>query len=243
MDWLVENLRVSVFKLRPSTEIREGLWQRIRGESPDVVVARAKEGIHIEQGTYRSGVLIVQDAPTRTDMVYQSPPPLTEEGLFAFPTAGRYEEEVGPFIDAASEWLGECAPGKRIAFGAVLLLPVVSRSEGYRVILSLVPNLPIDPEESSDLVFQTNHAVVSQVSGDLMLNRLRHYAVAQLVVAPLPVGLQLVGKPVSATASRLSLDFSSDAAWEKEIDRPTLKAVLRELVELARRYLEPHSGS
>lgn len=115
---------------------------------------------------------------------------------------GTPESALDSFLSVVSRWLtsGLAPTAQRIALGAVLLSPVENRAEGYRDLGSLLNAVKIDPENSTDFLYQINRPRPSHEIEGLGINRLSKWAVAvmsELVVAVNPVGTLVSETPES----------------------------------------------
>jgi hypothetical protein len=139
-----------------------------------------------------------------------------------------------------TKWI-QTLPMIRLAFGAVLLQPVDGLAEGYRLLSSYV-QLQIDPENTSDLLYQINRRRVSSsgITG-LTINRLAKWSVLRLqrnlfMLSP--------GSPVQshtqseAFACRLELDINTAPEFEGELPQAELPSLIQELVEMGREIAE-----
>jgi hypothetical protein len=242
MDWQIENLRVTLFRFKPSPAQHQGCWEKVVGEAPEVVVQRAKGAEMHEEGPFRRGRLIAGQQTTRADWLYTCLP-VNKEGEPAFQNAGNLNEELEGFLAIVEKYLEACPPVNRIAFGAGLMLPVDDHPAGYRVVKRLVPSLPVEPEFSRDLIFQVNDPIKSATIPDLSVNRLRNYTVRLLTFATMVQDGELLASPTELYACRLVLDFNTDAANKTELAQGKLSSLLRELEGLTHEYLAEGSRS
>jgi hypothetical protein len=127
--WQVQILRLTLFTSGLWSG-NETIWHDLTGREPDIDENRARESIRRQIGREGDGQLETVVTPVRTDVVMS--PPLQD----AFQTTyfGPAEERIPGFVSLVSSWLSRTAQtGKiiRLAFGAVLLLPVENREAGY----------------------------------------------------------------------------------------------------------------
>jgi hypothetical protein len=85
-----------------------------------------------------------------------------------------------PFKELMRRWLVDCPPLQRLAFGAVLYLPVEDKMKGYSQ-LSAYLGLELDPENSGDFLYQINRRRRSGCGvPNLEINRLSKWTWLQL---------------------------------------------------------------
>jgi hypothetical protein len=131
------------------------------------------------------------------------------------------------------KWFPEAPAAARIAFGAVLTLPVQSREEGYQTLLSLT-RLKEDILQAADLVFQINRPRASTTGiSDLKINRLSIWTVAKLQKIQLQRAVNRSTASKAEFACRLQLDINTDQEFLGELKPDQMGIVYKELVELA----------
>lgn len=151
-DWKVEQLRLTVFPQSPPVNYTSW-WESVVGEKPDAETSRPKTSELGQRGKIKLAdskevSLVLGIAPSRVDWVTSNLPNVEAVEEFA--------EHVGlaPGIDSFSRYMHRWSEGfptaSRIAFGAVLVLPVVSNESGYRRLSEFLPKIEIDPVGSSD---------------------------------------------------------------------------------------------
>ena len=132
--------------------------------------------------------------------------------------------------------LDSCPEIQRVAFGAVLLSPVDSKVSGYRQLAAYLPSVTIDPEHSTDLLYQINRPRESATGiPDLKINRLSKWSVAQISTAGLvlePTRILYHDVPQAYLACRLELDINTAAERREPLPRETVSNVWQELLNL-----------
>jgi hypothetical protein len=236
--WQVETLRLTAFP-SPTAQVAElAWWTELVGEPPETRISRPRMGGQQEEGSYRGGKLLLRVRPERIDWLFTTVH--EEEGeVEAFPTIGAFPETVNIFLPLMRRWFDfdTCPPAQRLAFGAVLLQPVEDRSTGYQQLSRYLPHVEVDPEGSSDFLYQINRRreSTSGING-LEINRLSKWSVATWRPARLSVGPAGIGysKGQEHFACRLELDINTVPNLQEELTREQMPQVLEELVGLGR---------
>ncbi|WP_157015857.1 hypothetical protein [Pseudomonas batumici] len=152
--WQVEALRFSFINLVPGSDSDSFRWSSLIPAEPDSVTTKKAHGILAEQGSWLKGTLAVNRQPGRVDVIYTINQPesflVLENPL---PNAGSFEEVVAACAGFAKP-LGSLS-ASRIAFGAVLLLPVEKTADGYEYLRKFLPFIKLE-EDMSDFFLQIN---------------------------------------------------------------------------------------
>lgn len=209
--WEAETLRLTCFfdATDPSGLPGPGMWAARLGDEPTLSEKKPKEASWREVGEFADAELTLQLAGSRFDWVLSpaSAVPSIEQMLARL---GPYPSAAGRLLSVWSEWLRSLdTPMLRLAFGAVLVADVADRRQGYETLAGYLPQLTIDPDGSSDLIYQINRPRPSKVISGLMLNRLSHWSVSQMVQIVFQAG-GVVQTPLPAThLCRLTLDLNT----------------------------------
>jgi hypothetical protein len=230
--WQAENLRLTAF-INPAERIDPSTWwECLVGEAPETKLQKPKTGEQEEKGRFKKGYLALQVQPTRIDWRFSSV--LEQEKLLeAFPTLGSFPEALRSFVELMTKWLKMCPPIDRLAFGALLVLPVEDKRTGYRQLSALLP-LEVDAEGSSDFTYSINRPRPSK-SGipNLKINRLSKWAFVVLRLAAVSVGRHVGHAPYDGpSACRLELDINTAAEFEGELPQEHILRIFDELVDL-----------
>lgn len=230
--WQAESLRITCF---PGSSIEfnsANWWQEIIGEQPENTVVRAREGIRQDEGHFNGRKVILGTQPMRIDWLMG---PNEEDGEFSI---GSFQDGLDSFLDLTLRWFKISPPLKRLAFGAILALPVDNRKSGYELIANYLPNVKLDPIGSSDFLYQINRTRKSQLDiSELKINRLSKWSVAKqgLVHFALSPDAHVSSFPSSETFScRLELDINTSADYIGDISSDKLTNVFTELVDLGK---------
>ncbi len=242
-DWQAESLRVTAFL--PPIPQREGQnwWEELFEQLPENRSQKPRERAQIDKGSFGAGKLVLDDQVNRVDWRYLVDKENSEPG--EIPKLDSFTASVDPFIDLILRWLqcASCPSINRLAFGAVLLLPVSDLHEGYRQLSSYLP-FKIPTKNSSDFIYQINRSRNS-VSGvaDLRINRLSRWSMAafywvrnQLFVGQDSVMQRFPG--IQELACHLTLDINTVPDPEMVLPQEKLANIFRELSSMANEIIE-----
>ncbi len=235
-EWKTEHLRVTAFPRFPERANECGNWNEVFGREPDDRQERPNERAVVEAGDFEEGWLTLQVSPTRIDWRFTAK--AREEILpLGLQVIGPFREKCDPFARLMKRWLKTTSPINRLAFGAVLLLPVANRKTGYRTLDQFLPGVEIDPEGMSEFSYRVNRRRLSQ-SGikELQLNRLSNWSVLGIKSIQLQLGPSLsriLEGDESLSACRLELDINTAPEFPRVLPKKTFPTLLQELVDLA----------
>lgn len=235
-DWLVEKLRCTVFldvENMESVDPQEW-WDSTIGESPEQTVTKPRERDFQFSKDHFGGSVTLQSQPTRADWQLFGKRP--EDELPSLPILGPVSEYFPTFLKIVQPWLGNLPPIKRIAFGAVLLIPVRNHQDGYQTLSIFLPDMNIDVEKSSDFTYQINRPRDSSTSIDgLEINRLSKWSVllARGFTISVLGNAETVELPDGLYAVRLELDINTNPDFKDPLLGKDLPAIFQELVENA----------
>lgn len=237
-NWEAENLRSTTF-LKTEADIgnKESWWHSVVGDEPERSDSRPKAGTIRQTGPLDGKRLSLAVQPGRVDWNLSEQLESPEELGDRLPTIGLFAAAYGSFSTVQEHWFETCPEVARIAFGAILDIPVADRIEGYRIISRFLPNMPIDIENSIDFLYQINRPRMSNIIEGLSINRLMKWAVVRTGVVRFDVGSD--GRALSTnlpvqSACRLELDISTTAEWSGDLPRESLYAIFEEMVNLGK---------
>jgi hypothetical protein len=209
-------------------------WREAVGQ--DAANMSMQQGVFVQysgplRGNYCDVNLEIKSA--RTDWTFG---PLPQENVLrGFPSYDDLDPALERFKEVVLPWANGRDGIRRMAFGAVLAIPVADRIAGYRAIQPLLPSLNLDIEHSSDLFYQINRHVVSAAASRLHINRLSNWGVVLGTMQQVRIGP--VGTPVLVTpgeggftAVRLQLDINTDAERTEVIPSGTIRPLVEELI-------------
>ncbi|MHB2240822.1 hypothetical protein [Pseudomonas monsensis] len=152
--WQVEALRFSFINLAPGSDSDNFSWSNLMPTEPDSVTTKKAHGILAEQGNWFKGTLAVNRQPGRVDVIYTIDQPDSFSAMESLlPNAGSFDEVLSACGEFARP-LSRLA-ASRIAFGAVLLLPVEASLEGYEYLKRFLPFVKFE-DDMSDFFLQVN---------------------------------------------------------------------------------------
>lgn len=241
-EWHAEQLRLTVFPVLGATTRSPEWWEFVVASPPDETNSNLRKGTTVVGGAFAPGKLILGLAPDRIDWLFVPPDPELDAGLpeSGFVSIGPVREALRTFSDVAERWFGrdDVPEIARVAFGAILTHAEPDRRSAYALLPDYVP-VRVDPDSSSDFLFQINLPVASTTIDGLRLNRLTRLAVASVSQLTLRFTAGAAGaavasqaRPPFAHALRLELDINTVAEFQGPIPRRDLIRVYRELVAL-----------
>ena len=234
-EWQLRSIRFTGFT-KPSIDAEEvAWWETIVGEKPDSRTSHPKSGEFREEGEFETGVLTLNIQPLRIDWHLRSKQKERPDGDFE--TLGEFQKILESFLKLMRKWFSIDHPDLiRIAFGETLLLPVENRQTGYKRISDILPNIKIDPENSSDFLYQINRPRQSTLGiPELKINRLCKWAVfvsryALINFDPKTYPTEKVISP-EIYSCRLEQDINTNADFNGIIPKDKHLEVFEELVE------------
>ena len=236
--WEPEILRLTTF-LKPDADVGErgSWWQTVVGGEPDQSESRPKAGTIRQSGLFDGKGLSMAVQPGRVDWGFAEPFGSPEELSERLPTMGSFDSVFDRFSKIPKSWFETCPEVVRIAFGAILDIPVVDRIAGYKMLTQFLPDFPIDVENSVDFLYQINRPRMSTNIDGLRINRLMKWAVVRLGLIRFAVGPD--GRTLSTNlphqfACRLELDINTVAEILGDLPRESLYAIFEEMVRLGK---------
>ena len=171
--------------------------------------------------------------PGRIDVLFQP----GEDAPAGAAVIGTYLASKDRFVEVIGRWLRLRPPLQRLAFGVIAVTDVADRSEGYRLLQTLLPSVQLDPDHSSDFTYQINRPRLANVANGfrITINRLSRWGVMASMVHTFLVHSQetVATQPVlTRNRCRVELDLNSDAA-ATELPAQHLDALWRILSGLA----------
>jgi hypothetical protein len=248
-NWQAESFRLTAF-LRPNERPNgEGWWTGAARTQPESRNVKPARGELIESGFVEGKVLTLSVQPGRIDWFLS--PNMFPEGENTpandIRILGAFRSTSQVFLEIVRNWLSECPPIVRLAYGAVLLESVTNREAGYRRVAEFLQTVTIDPVGSEDLFYQINRPRPSRAVHDLRLNRLSKWSVSSFQPLAISIGVpqgQAGAQPIvyshggtQAMACRVELDLSTPAGIQ-ELPHLELLNIFQELVNLGAEIAE-----
>ncbi len=235
-SWSGETLRLSLFH-SPTTEVKaKGWWEHVVGQAPDSSTNKPKTGELVEIGKVDDAQFILQSQPLagRVDWIMQAAAgELSEQSPSLLPVMS------ASFLNRMTRFLRvpEIPPFNRMAFGAIVLLPVTDPEQGYRTLSNYLP-FDIDRTKSSDFMYQINRLRSSKTVTDLKINRLMKWNVERTGRSSFAFNAQglmaVATHETIATNCRIELDINTDHEADRPIPNDRLEPLFMELQEMAR---------
>ena len=231
-DWQTESLRLSAFVAEPLDSASASLWEPLVGAEPEAVHRMPRDRKTKEEGPFLDGFLSVEASDIRIDWRFGHDPknPITE-----LPVVGSYSGIHSEFRELMKEWFVHCPTIQRLAYGAVLLVPVNDASKGNQLLNNLLPTVDIDPG-TSDFMYRINRRRPARSVEGLAINRLSTWSVLSIVGIRLDLPVLEQGvSPVAHTdrsVCRLELDINTAPEFGEEMTHSVASEVFLELVDL-----------
>jgi len=235
--WQVLTLRATAFVPPDAPTLPSEWWAQLVGLPPENVISRPRLGQRQQDGSFEGRKLTLQIQPERIDWMFVPAnierPEELGEGL---PSAGSLPDVLGPFCKLILAWIPLAPPVTRLAFGAVLFQPAENRRAGYTQIAGYLPSVKLDPDGSSDFLYQINRTRDSRsgIAG-LHINRLTKWSVVLIdhvrVEFKRP-GVTTAGSLSLQSACRLELDINTSPEFVEPLPRERLQPLFEELVAL-----------
>lgn len=235
--WGADTLRLTLF--HPVAEVvrADGWWEQVTGEPPESTTGKPKTGERVELGPIGEAQLLLNAQPHRgrIDWVCKSGDD-PETSPHSFPTG------AGLFVNLMNKFLqrDDLPTVNRLAFGAVVWLPVADVKQGYETISDYL-NFTLDRETSQDFMYQINRRRSSKAAPGKNVNRLMKWSVSKISKQSLAVsdeGLVAVAASEDIAAGcRLELDINTVPDERAEIGRECYVPLLSEFLTWAREII------
>ena len=242
-EWQVEHLRLTAF---PDSTMKIPVinwWEKLTGQQPESRTFRPKSDELLEEGAFETGVLALHIQPFRIDwrLTRANPKGIPDEEI---PMIGEFPMVLESFLNLMQKWLQDESPQLgRLAFGAVLFLPVENHQAGYERLSAYLPNIKLDSEASSDFLYQINRPRNSNIDiPGLRVNRLSKWSIFSFVRTLMESNIRTsrseqLSHP-GAFACRLELDINTTADFNNMLPREKLLTIFKELIEFGKEIIE-----
>ena len=153
------------------------LLATICGVEPEEVSERPKIN-KTEVGRAASGHFFLTQQPERMDLLLGARGDQAPAEDIGFYNVGPYEKAKEALYEPAKRLVEfQGAAISRVGFGAILLSPVKDRSEGYNMLVPLLPFVKLDPANSEEMFWQINRPRESKVLNTTKINRISKWNV------------------------------------------------------------------
>ncbi len=228
-------MRITVFPTEVVTTDPLSWWNDVVGVPPETVVTRPKISQYKAQGEFEGRRLALVIQPGRIE--WSVSPLVTAAEEDPDMLLGPFPDVMASLTKVVAAWLPSAPVMGRFAFGAILLQPVDTVQAGYVLLQKYLLNkVAVDPEGSSDLLYQINRrrASNSHIEG-LSINRLSKWSVqaAQrmtMTLGPDGVAARTFGQEITC---RLELDVNTAQDFGSVLPAERLPVLLQEMTELA----------
>lgn len=234
-NWLAETLRLTVFfdsadPVDPST-----WWEAVTNEPPENSLFQSKASTLKQDGPFIDGRLILTVKPDRADWFFFPSFDLALNGP-QFDQLQEYSSVIKLQTDFANKWFDVCPPVVRLAFGAILDLPVPNKNTGYNLLIPFLKSVHLDIDNSSDFLYQINRPRMSEKFPEIQINRLSKWSVQNVIISQVEVDSIKNRKPFQRTTdyffARLELDINT-VPGHSVFTSDELKLLFPELLKLA----------
>jgi hypothetical protein len=240
---LVEFLRLTAFLHAEEHPTEPTWWSGLTGSQPEQRTSKPARGEFQETGPVEDASLSLSLQAGRVDW-FLTPGPFepTTNLIAKINSVGTFPEKFGDFVGLMGRWLETSPRIVRLAFGAVVLIPVESKEAGYRKLSEYLTAVRIDADSSEDFLYQINRPRASVSNTDLRINRLSKWSVAYFqrfrlgIPAPSLHAQSEIGDRVHAC--RIELDISTPAGTSGALPHDRLVDVFRELVNFGSEIAE-----
>ena len=173
-------------------------WDKAVDGKPDDEHIDRQNGVKEQKGSLNGNHLVMVSRPGRVDWTLGA----AEGGspdMPELPALGPLSADtLDPFVDIVKNWLNECPPVNRLAFGANLGRLVADARTGYEDIQQYLPTVQLNPQNVSNFLYQINRPKESTVSSGTMINRLNIWTV---------MSIGTVGVAIEPTASKAAANI------------------------------------
>jgi len=236
-SWGVETLRLTLFHQKNAAFPSGDIWEQVTGKIPDSSSEQPKSGTRVVIGDVDGSQLALQLQPRegRIDWVLKS-----DESPDVTPAS--FPDIASVFLTLMNVFLGrkDVPPVIRMAFGAIVLLPVSSVEEGYSTISNYL-NFDLDGSSSSDFMYQINRKRASKANPNSMGNRLTKWSVGKVTKHSLAIadeGLVSLQDPeITSVACRLTLDINTVPHGDAVLSSDRYEPILWELFDWGREII------
>lgn len=233
--WQVASMRFTAFSSEVVPLERLPWWDDVVGVPPEAVVSRPKTGQSQAQGEFEGRRLTLQIQPGRVEWSLNPPAKAAEDpGL---PLLGPFPEVLASLSKVVTAWLPQAPAVTRVAFGAARMQQVETVRSGYVLVTKYLRSVAIDPDGSSDLLYQINRPrpSVTGIEG-LRMNRLTKWSVqvGQLVIMTL--GTEGIATRITSedVVCRLDLDINTAPDFVGTLPAERLGDLFQEMTDLGR---------
>lgn len=210
--WEIGYLRATTFipDLTAEDAFENTWWKKVVGNMPEDEHINRQRGVIEQKGTLNGNLLTMVYQLGRVDWVLEAAEQRSpSEGSELLTIGSMSHKTLRPFMMVVKNWLSECPPTNRLAFGAILGKLAADAQTGYEKILPYVPDVQLDPQGISDFFYQINRPRESTSDKGVRINRLSRWSV------PL---IGTVGVTVDPTISKVSANMQGQHICKLDLD-------------------------
>jgi hypothetical protein len=227
-NWNVQKLRFTLFP-HQTYEFDQEWWIKIFGTESESYKFDRRFNRHHYEGEFNDGIMNLDINPMRIDFNYISNKTNSITQMCDL-NLGVIDDKFPIFISLIKNFLelNNCPNAQRIAFATTLFIPTESRITGYKLLSKYLSTVDIDPENSSDFIYQINRRRSSSVVEGLLVNRLTKWHVVQYQSALLPSspgGQQVFSLTDNEYSVNVDMDINSQQDFKSVLD-PNAQALL-----------------
>ena len=229
-NWNVQKLRFTLFP-HQTYEFDLEWWIKIFGTESESYKFDRRLNRHHFEGEFHDGIMNLDINPLRIDFNYIANKTNSISQMCDL-YLGSIDDEFPIFISSINDFLEleNCPNAHRIAFATTLFIPTESRTTGYKLLSKYLSTVEIDPENSSDFMYQINRRRSSSIVEGLLINRLTKWHVIQyqstLLSSP-PSGQRVYSLEDNEYSVNVDLDINSQQDYKSILD-PNVQALLLE---------------
>ncbi|TDV54422.1 hypothetical protein EC919_104158 [Pseudomonas graminis] len=221
--WRVEVLRFTFFYSEPQSGRGRDWWKALTGIDPETTVNKQQTGEYVESGPYLQGQLDLKVAFNRLDWTLTYP--LASMPDYVPPMD--LQTSLDTMYDAFKKITLD--PNViRVAFGAVLLMPVENAHKGNIIFNEYMPFVKVDLDNVEDLFLQVNFPYVARSYDGMKINNVAKWSVMSGQFMQMAIG----GFPQISTnfLVRGEVDLSSAGERQTPLDGESVIPLLDEFV-------------
>jgi hypothetical protein len=240
-QWLAETVRATIFPAPGATFNVATWWHQATGRDPESRTEKPATRERVEEGSFDGARLLLTVNPLGI-IQWQLLPVVPTEPPSDILNVGPLIEVQPRFSEMLTRWFPSCPPANRIAFGAVVLLPVRGHREGYERLGSLLRrSVNVDPAGSSDFLYRINRQRPSAaVERDrLQINRLSTWTVLKMSTMVASAGAAgTSGRIIDERyACRVELDINTSPTYDGVFQPEATALVFEELEQMGLQIL------
>lgn len=233
-EWQAVSMRITAFLRAVVPATPTEWWNSAVGSEPEAIASRPKAGEYQVQGAVEGKQLTLHVLPGRIDWKLSALAKGAGEELTDFLISmGLLSESLASIRKLASTWLPGAPELVRLAFGAVLAQPTQSPHDAFVRLRRYLPAVTIDPDGTSDFLYQINRPRPSTSIQGRYINRLTKWSVLAAQRIIMPLGGEAIRSVDEGTSCRLELDINTTPIVGDILPTSGLTQLFTEMTDLA----------